>query len=117
MSTNDSKSTGNHSAAGQSDATQTIVTNTDGLVAGFIDIPSADGTIPAYRARPDSNTPAPVVLLVHEIFGLHTYIQDLCRRLAKSGYLAIAPDLYQRQGDVSRIEQIQDIYRGIGVKH
>jgi len=54
--------------------------------------------------------------MVHEIFGLHAYIQDLCRRLAKSGYLAIAPDLYQRQGDVSRIEQIQDIIEQVLMK-
>jgi len=105
-----------HAAAGHSDDTLTIVTDTDGLVAGFIDIPSADGTIPGYRARPDSDAPAPVILLVHEIFGLHSYIQDLCRRLAKSGYLAIAPDLYQRQGDVSRIEQIQDIIEQVVMK-
>ena len=106
----------NHTAAGQTDDTLTIVTDTDGLVAGLIDIPSADGTIPGYRARPDSDAPAPVILLVHEIFGLHAYIQDLCRRLAKSGYLAIAPDLYQRQGDVSRIEQIQDIIEQVVMK-
>jgi len=116
MNDNKSKPTTNHAAAGQSDATQTIVTDTDGLVDGMIDIPSADGTIPAYRARPDSDAPAPVILLAHEIFGLHTYIQNLCRRLAKSGYLAIAPDLYQRQGDVSRIEKIQDIIEQVVMK-
>lgn len=112
----DPKSTTNHAAAGQSDDTLTIVTDTEGLVAGFIDIPSAEGTIPGYRARPDSDGLAPVVLVVHEIFGLHAYIQELCRRLAKSGYLAIAPDLYQRQGDVSRIEQIQDIIEQVVMK-
>jgi len=106
----------NHAAAAQPDSPHTIVTDADGLVAGFIDIPSADGTIPGYRARPDSDAPAPVILLVHEIFGLHAYIQDLCRRLAKSGYLAIAPDLYQRQGQVSRIEQIQDIIEQVVMK-
>jgi carboxymethylenebutenolidase len=116
MNNNDSKPTGNHAAAGQSDATQSIVTDADGLVEGMIRIPSTDGTIPGYRARPDSPTPAPVVLLVHEIFGLHAYIQDLCRRLAKSGYLAIAPDLYQRHGDVSRIEKIQDIIEQVVMK-
>ena len=116
MNNNDSKSTGNHAAAGKSDATQTIVTDAEGLIAGLIDIPSTDGTIPGYRARPDSDAPAPVILLVHEIFGLHAYIQDMCRRLAKSGYLAIAPDLYQRQGDVSRIEKIQDIIEQVVMK-
>jgi len=116
MNNKDSKPPTNHTAAGHSDDTLTIVTDTDSLVAGLIDIPSADGTIPGYRARPDSDAPAPVILLVHEIFGLHAYIQDLCRRLAKSGYLAIAPDLYQRQGDVSRIEQIQDIIEQVVMK-
>jgi len=106
----------NHAAAGQSDATQTIVTDADGLVEGFIEIPAADGTIPGYRARPEAGGPAPVILLVHEIFGLHAYIQDLCRRLAKSGYLAIAPDLYQRQGDVSQIEDIMNIIDEVVMK-
>ena len=106
----------NHAAAGQSDATQTIVTDTEGLVAGRIDIPTADGKIPGYRARPATGGPAPVVLIVHEIFGLHAYIQDLCRRLAKSGYLAIAPDLYQRQGDVSQIEDIMNIIDAVVMK-
>jgi carboxymethylenebutenolidase len=115
MPTKKSKAT-NHAAAAQPDSPHTIVTDADGLVAGFIDIPSADGTIPGYRARPDSDAPAPVILLVHEIFGMHAYIQDLCRRLAKSGYLAIAPDLYQRQGQVSRIEQIQDIIEQVVMK-
>jgi len=109
MNNKDPKPTGNHAAGGQSDATQTIVTDADGLVEGSIDIATADGRMPGYRARPDSGGPAPVVLVAHEIFGLHAYIQDLCRRLARSGYLAIAPDLYQRQGDVSRIAEITDI--------
>jgi carboxymethylenebutenolidase len=109
MSEEEANSAGNHAAAGQSDTAQTIATDTAGLVAGLVDIPVADGSIPAYRARPAAGGPAPVVLVVHEIFGLHAYIKDLCRRLAKAGYLAIAPDLYQRQGDVSRIDAIMDI--------
>ena len=112
----DHGSTGNHAAAGHTDAAQTIITDTVGLIAGSIDIPTADGTIPGYRARPDTGGPAPVVLIVHEIFGLHSYIQDLCRRLAKSGYLAIAPDLYQRQGDVSQIEDIMNIIDQVVMK-
>ena len=106
----------NHAAAAPPDSPHTIVTDTDGIKAGAIEIPAVDGMIPGYRARPDSGGPAPVILLVHEIFGVHAYIQDLCRRLAKSGYLAIAPDLYQRQGDVSRIEQIQDIIEQVVMK-
>ncbi len=51
MPNNDNKPTGNHAAAGHFDDTLTVVTDTDGLVAGFIDIPTPDGTIPGYRAR------------------------------------------------------------------
>jgi carboxymethylenebutenolidase len=88
---------------------QTIKTSPTGLVAGEVKIPVADGTIPAYRAMPASGTSFPVVLVVQEIFGVHEYIQDVCRRFAKLGYLAIAPELYARQGDVSKLTNIQEI--------
>lgn len=112
----DKPETKNHAAAAPPDSPDTIVTDSQGLVAGAIDIPAADGAIPGYRARPETGGPAPVVLLVHEIFGLHAYIQDLCRRLAKSGYLAIAPDLYRRQGDVGRIDDIRQIIDQVVMK-
>lgn len=76
-----------------------IRTEPAGLVTGMVELPVADRTIPAYRARPEGPGPFPVVLVVHEIFGLHEYIRDVCRRLARAGYLAVAPDLYVRQGD------------------
>jgi carboxymethylenebutenolidase len=88
---------------------QTITTDTNGLVAGEVKIPVADGSIPAYRAIPATGGPFPVVLVVQEIFGVHEHIKDLCRRLAKAGYLALAPEMYARQGDVSKMENIQDI--------
>ncbi|TFI52462.1 dienelactone hydrolase family protein [Mastigocladus laminosus UU774] len=88
---------------------QTIKTSPTGLVAGEVKIPVADGTIPAYRAMPASGTNFPVVLVVQEIFGVHEYIQDICRRFAKLGYLAIAPELYARQGDVSKLSNIEEI--------
>ena len=105
---------GSSAAAGYALAAQpvssaTIVTDSVGLIAGDISIPASDGLIPGYRARPEGDTASPVVLVVHEIFGLHEYIRDLCRRLAKQGYLAIAPDLFQRQGDVTKIRKIPDI--------
>jgi carboxymethylenebutenolidase len=91
-------------------AAQTITTDTKGLTAGEVQILMADGkTIPAYRARPSGGGRFPTVLVVQEIFGVHEHIKDLCRRLAKSGYLAIAPELFARQGDVSKIENIQEI--------
>lgn len=90
-------------------AAATISTSSSGLVAGPVEIPVADGLIPAYRAMPEGNGPFPVVLVVQEIFGVHEYIQDVCRRLARLGYLAIAPELFARQGDVSALEDIQAI--------
>jgi carboxymethylenebutenolidase len=88
---------------------QTITTGTDGLIGGEVQIPTADRQIPGYRAKPASGTAHPVVLVVQEIFGVHEHIRDVCRRLAKAGYLAIAPELYARQGDVSKLANVQDI--------
>ena len=72
-------------------------------------IPVKDGQIPAYRAMPATGKSFPVVLVVHEIFGVHEHIQDVCRRFAKLGYLAIAPELFARQGDVSQLSDIPAI--------
>lgn len=88
---------------------ETILTPADGLTAGWISFAAADGPVKAYRARPAAPGRAPVVLVAHEIFGVHEYIQDVCRRLARAGYLAIAPDLFQRQGDVSVLGSIPEI--------
>jgi carboxymethylenebutenolidase len=83
---------------------ETISTDTAGLLAGEVRVPTKDGVIPAYRAMPAKGKRLPVVLVVQEIFGVHEYIKDICRRLAKLGYFAIAPELYARQGDVSKLE-------------
>jgi len=88
---------------------ETITTDTDGLEAGEIKIPVKDGEMPAYRAMPKEGKSLPVILVVQEIFGVHEHIKDLCRRLAKLGYLAVAPELYARQGDVSKISEIEAI--------
>jgi carboxymethylenebutenolidase len=89
---------------------QTITTDTKGLEAGEVKIPVPDGEIPAYRALPAEGGPFPVVLVVQEIFGVHEHIKDICRRLAKLGYLAVAPELYARQGDVSKITDFREIF-------
>jgi carboxymethylenebutenolidase len=81
---------------------QAISTSADGLTAGEVKIKTADGEMPAYRAVPQGKSNAPVVLVVQEIFGVHEYIKDTCRRMAKLGYMAIAPELYARQGDASK---------------
>lgn len=87
-----------------------VTTDTDGLTAGEVKIPVADGEIPAYRAMPASGGPFAIVLVVQEIFGVHEHIKDVCRRFAKAGYLAIAPELYARQGDVSKFTDYREIF-------
>ena len=90
-------------------AQSVITTDTNGLEAGEVKIPVVGGEIPAYRAMPAKGNAFPVVLVVQEIFGVHEHIKDICRRFAKLGHLAIAPELYARQGDVSKITNIQEI--------
>jgi carboxymethylenebutenolidase len=87
----------------------TITTDAAGLTAGDVKIPVTDGAIPAYRAKSASAKKPPVVLVVQEIFGVHEHIKDVCRRLATRGYLAVAPELYARQGDVAKLSDIQQI--------
>jgi len=90
-------------------AAEAIHTDSDGLAASEIRVAVRDGEMPAYRAMPASGGPFPMVLVVQEIFGVHEHIRDLCRRLAKLGYFAIAPELYARQGDVAGLANIQEI--------
>jgi carboxymethylenebutenolidase len=92
---------------------ETITTDTDGLEAGEVKIPVADGSIPTYRAMPAQGGPFPTVLVVQEIFGVHEHIKDLCRRLAKAGYYAIAPELYARQGNPAQISDTQELIKTI----
>jgi carboxymethylenebutenolidase len=99
-----------YAAATQPVASQTqITTDTQGLTAGEVHVRPRDRELAAYRAMPAGGKELPVVLVVQEIFGLHEHIRDVCRRLAKAGYLAIAPDLYARQGDVTRLAHIEDV--------
>ena len=87
-----------------------IHTDDTGLAAGQVTIRSAGADLPAYFARPaKAGKPLPVILVVQEIFGVHEHIQDLCRRLAKAGYLAIAPELYFRQGDPRQFTDISEL--------
>ena len=96
-------------AAVQPIAASTITTDTAGLEAGEIKISVSDGTIPGYRAMPNTGKSFPVVLVVQEIFGVHEHIKDICRRFAKLGYMAIAPEMYARQGDVSKLTSFDEI--------
>ena len=88
---------------------ETITTDDKGLVAGEVKIPVSGGEIPAYRAMPATGGPFPTILVVHEIFGVHEHIKDICRRLAKVGYFAVAPYLYAREGDVAGKTDMKDV--------
>lgn len=90
-----------------------IVTDANGLTVGEVKIPVKGGEMPAYRAMPEKKGKYPVVLVIHEIFGVHEWIQDVCRRFAKLGYMAIAPALYAREGEVTSIQTSGELNRQI----
>ncbi|MEN3257318.1 dienelactone hydrolase family protein [Sodalis endosymbiont of Spalangia cameroni] len=88
-------------------STTAIVTDGENVLSGPTTVPSQGDAMPAWMARPAGQHDAlPVVIVVQEIFGVHEHIQDLCRRLAKVGYLAIAPELYFRQGDPAHYDDV-----------
>ncbi|OYX55989.1 MAG: dienelactone hydrolase [Brevundimonas subvibrioides] len=94
---------------------QPITTDSEGLATGMVSYPSADAfDLPAYVARPEGDGPFPVVIVVSEIFGLHAYIQDVCRRLAKAGYVAIAPAFFVRVEDPAPLADMQRIQAIVG---
>jgi carboxymethylenebutenolidase len=96
--------------AAQPISAQTVIqTDTAGLDAGTVEIPTKDIKMAGYRAMPASGGPFPVVLVVQEIFGVHEHIKDVCRRFGKAGFMAVAPELYQRQGDVSKLANFDQI--------
>lgn len=88
-----------------------LVTDTSGLEVGDAQIPTDKGNIPAYYAKPYKViTNSPLILVVQEIFGVHEHIKDVCRRFAKRGYMAVAPSLYHRQGDVTQLTDNKEIF-------
>jgi carboxymethylenebutenolidase len=95
---------------------ETITTDTYGLDAGEVKVPTADGEMAAYRAMPATGGPFATVLVIQEVFGVHEWVKDICRRLAKAGYYAIAPALYARQGDASQYTDIPKLIAEIVVK-
>ena len=94
----------------------TITTDATGLETGETKIPVADGEIPAFFARPAKGTKLKTVLVIHEIFGVHEWIKDVCRRFAKEGYFAVAPYLYARQGDALKYTDIKALVTDIVMK-
>ncbi len=95
---------------------QAIHTDGNGIVAQEAQIPVAGGALPAYVAHPTVPGPYPTVLVIEEIFGVHDYIKDICRRLAKVGYLAVAPELYARLADLSTMTDANAIIRDVILK-
>ena len=94
----------------------TLVTPADGLDAGEVRIPVPGGLMPAYYARPARGSKLPIVLVVQEVFGVHEHIRDICRRFAQRGAVAVAPELFARQGDPSKVADIQTLMRDIVAK-
>jgi carboxymethylenebutenolidase len=94
-------------------ALTSIFTDTGGIETGAVSISTANGELPVYLAVPSARGPFPIVLLVHEIFGVHEHIRDVARRLAKQGYFTLAPELFFRQGDPARIADIPGALRSL----
>src|SRR5579862_3683704 len=105
----DASSTNRFASAVQPDGITPIDTDKLDIVASDVEIPTGDRPIPGYSARPEGNGPFPILLVVQEIFGVHEHIRDVCRRFAKRGFLAVAPELYVRQGDTSTLKDFSAI--------
>ena len=87
-----------------------VVTDSNGLNAQFVEIPIEGETIPVYCSFPQRGENLPLVLVIQEIFGIHEHIQDVCRRFAKQGCIALAPDLFIRHGNVLGLTEPEEIY-------
>ncbi|MGH7350290.1 MAG: dienelactone hydrolase family protein [Candidatus Rokuibacteriota bacterium] len=90
---------------------QAIKTDTQGIVAGDAQVPIGSYNMPVYEARPANATNAPIILVLSEIWGVHEWVKDVTRRFAKAGYHAVAPELFQREGGVGHIPNVQEILR------
>ena len=105
-----------YALAAQPVSASTITTDANGLDAGMTTFATGGLRMNAYRAKPAGKRNLPVVLVVQEIFGLHEWVKDMCRRYAKAGYYAIAPDLYQRQGDATKVADLRVLIGDIVAK-
>jgi carboxymethylenebutenolidase len=90
---------------------QAIKTDASGIIAGDAQVMVGSHKMPVYEARPESGKDHPIVLVISEIWGVHEYIRDAARRFAKRGYYAIAPELFEREGGVGHLPNIQDILK------
>lgn len=100
---------GGYAVAAFSAEADPIHTDETGIVTASVEIPTADRKIPGYLARPSGSGRHAVVLVNSEIFGVHEWVKDICRRLAKAGYVALAPDLFVRAGDPSKITDMKAV--------
>jgi carboxymethylenebutenolidase len=90
---------------------QAITTDTSGIAAGEFEVKIGDYGMPVYEARPAAGGPAPIVVCVSEIWGVHEWVRDVTRRFAKAGYYAVAPELFKREGGVGQLPNVQDIVK------
>jgi len=111
--TQESSNKGFAPATGPAAAT-TIITDSTDIISGETSIPTQGENMPAFHAKPrHAEGLLPVVLVVQEIFGVHEHIRDICRRLASEGYLAVAPELYFRQGDPADYTDISTLFNDL----
>jgi len=103
-----------YALAARSAQAEPIVTDAAGLITEMVMVETPDRAIPAFVARPDAKGRFPVVVVIPEVFGLHEYVRDICRRLAKLGYVAISPDLFVRQGDPSKAADFAEVRKIVG---
>lgn len=90
---------------------QAVKTDTSGILAGDFQVKVGDLNMPVYEARPESGKDHPIILVISEVWGVHEYIRDSTRRFAKAGYYAIAPELFEREGGVGHLPNIQDVLK------
>jgi hypothetical protein len=90
---------------------QAIKTDTQGIIAGDQIVRVGSHNMTVYEARPESFTSHPIVIVISEVWGVHEYIKDTSRRFAKAGFHAVAPELFQREGDVKNMPNVQDVLK------
>ena len=94
-------------------AQNVIKTDGAGLISGTVMVKIDGQDVPVYASQPEGKTGLPVVLVISEIFGVHEHIADMARRFAKQGYLALAPDLFVRQGDATKAPSMPELMKNI----
>ena len=90
---------------------QAIKTDTSGILAGDFHVKVGDYNMPVYEARPEAGKDHPIILVISEIWGVHEYIRDSARRFAKAGFYAVAPELFEREGGVGHLPNVQDVLK------